>query len=403
MAQAMHVDLTTIYALVVGTLLVGAGMTAWERKIRPERRDPLGFWAAGYAVLALGCLTALGRFNLPGITGAAAANTVIMGGYLLVLEGIARLNLRSYHKPAMLVLAAHVLTWCLVGESGLAYIWHYGSSGPIALVSAAMAYEMLRCRNLWHLRAHKVVLATTVIYTLIYAARLLLLPFLVDIYGPDFLAMAGVATMYAGVLYSVVLPMALLTLVREEAHERLLRLSLTDYLTGLGNRQWFFEQGAKLMGTSHRSLSLLAFDMDHFKAINDRHGHATGDEVLRSFARIARELLGPDAVLARIGGEEFAALLPDCDIMQARRIGQSVVQHFGNHAAITADGMAISATVSIGLADRVMGQGSSPAQAERDLAALLSAADRALYEAKARGRNRVETAVITPLPRVSFG
>jgi diguanylate cyclase (GGDEF)-like protein len=301
------------------------------------------------------------------------------------------------------LLAGIAVAWCVAGTRWQGLVWDYVSALPIALVSAATMREVLLCHPLKHLRARRVIVVTTASYALLYAGRALLLPFLTQAFGPGFMAMASAVTMYGGVLYSVVLPMALLTLIREEAHDRLLRASLTDYLTGLGNRQWFFEQGARLLGEPHRSLSLLAFDMDHFKAINDRHGHATGDEVLRSFARIARKLLGPDAVLARIGGEEFAALLPDCDGMQARRIGQAVVQHFADHASITAHGLAVHATVSIGLADMAIGLRTSESRAEDDLAALLSAADRALYAAKARGRNRVESAVLAPLPRVSFG
>ncbi|WP_068082039.1 GGDEF domain-containing protein [Novosphingobium rosa] len=399
----MHVDLTTLYLLVIGTLLVSAAMTLWERKIRPERSGALAFWTAGYTALAAGCLAATHRQMLPGIYGAATSNLIIMSGYLLILEGIATLNGRRHRIASGALLAGIAVMWCVAGTRWQGMVWDYVSAGPIALVSAATTREIMLCRPLKHLRARRVIVATTASYALLYAGRALLLPFLAQAFGPGFMAMASAVTMYGGVLYSVVLPMALLTLIREEAHDRLLRASLTDYLTGLGNRRWFFEQGARLLGGAHRSLSLLAFDMDHFKAINDRHGHATGDEVLRSFARIARKQLGPEAVLARIGGEEFAALLPDCDIMQARRIGQAVVQHFGGHTTVTAHGIAVNATVSIGLAEMAIGQKHCETSAEDDLGTLLAAADRALYEAKARGRNRVESAAITPLPRVSFG
>jgi len=402
----MHVDLTTLYLLVIGTLLVSAGMTLWERKIRPERSLSLDLWASGYVMLALGCFAATDRGHLPGVCGAALSNLVIMSGYLLILNGVASLSGRHYRLPSFGMLAALALMWSVGGTRWQGVIWAYVSAGPIALVSAATAWEMLRCKALRHLRSSRIVIAATGAYAALYAARVLLLPFLTSLYGPEFLAWSSVVTMYGGVLYSVALPMALLTLMREEAHDRLLQLSLTDYLTGLGNRQWFFEQGARVLGSAKRSLSLLAFDMDHFKAINDRHGHATGDEVLKVFARIARSLLGPDAVIARIGGEEFAALLPDCDGTQARHIGQLVVQTFGSTVALTASGVAVRSTVSIGLAEMNTAR-PAPAPSEsdlrKDLAALLSAADRALYAAKALGRNRVETAASAGLQRISFG
>jgi hypothetical protein len=91
--------------------------------------------------------------------------------------------------------------------------------------------------------------------------------------------------------------------------------------------------------------------MDHFKTINDSHGHATGDEVLKAFAHVARDVMGPDALLARIGGEEFAALLPDCRAGRARIIGLAVVRGFAEAAVSGPDGAAVRATVSIGLSE----------------------------------------------------
>ncbi|MGO4319607.1 GGDEF domain-containing protein, partial [Agrobacterium sp. MCAB5] len=128
-------------------------------------------------------------------------------------------------------------------------------------------------------------------------------------------------------------------------------------------------------------VSLLAFDLDHFKAINDRHGHQTGDKVLQLFAETAREEAGPDALIVRLGGEEFAALLPRCDHSQALSRGLAIASRFAK-AAARAEGLETHATVSIGLA----------APDCHDLAGMLASADGALYRAKALGRNRLETA-----------
>jgi diguanylate cyclase (GGDEF)-like protein len=192
--------------------------------------------------------------------------------------------------------------------------------------------------------------------------------------------------LYEGVLYSVVLPMTLLRLVREEAHGQLLLESQTDYLTGLGNRRWFFEQGARVIRDAGVSqpVSLLAFDLDQFKTINDRYGHEMGDAVLKSFGDIARGVIGPAALLARIGGEEFVALLPNHDSMRATEVGEAVVRRFAEATTHGADGTRIQATVSIGLAQ--WGRDAST------LADLLVAADHALYSAKALGGNRLELA-----------
>ena len=203
-------------------------------------------------------------------------------------------------------------------------------------------------------------------------------------YGPDVLPVVAKTTMFEAVLFAVAMPMSFLALVREEDRRYLLRMSHTDQLTGLANRHAFFEQGARILAMRRRDdpIALLAFDLDHFKAINDRHGHAVGDEVLMLFARTARENAGPDAILVRLGGEEFAALLPGLDDRRARRIGMAIARRFAA-AAASADGLGIQATVSIGMAGPEEGG---------DLPRMLASADRALYQAKALGRNRLEAA-----------
>jgi diguanylate cyclase (GGDEF)-like protein len=123
------------------------------------------------------------------------------------------------------------------------------------------------------------------------------------------------------------------------------------------------------------------FDLDRFKSINDRYGHHTGDEVLTAFCRLATSQLRPNDLFGRIGGEEFAGLLPDTGYHDAIRLAERVrsavetsAHAFGHHA--------IDLTVSVGVAI---------ADEERsDLSALVDSADKALYRAKASGRNRVE-------------
>ncbi len=106
--------------------------------------------------------------------------------------------------------------------------------------------------------------------------------------------------------------MSVLALVREEERRHLLRLSRTDPLTGLANRHAFFAEGARILEAAQgRPIALLAFDLDHFKAINDRHGHPAGDRILTLFAEAAREGAGSDALLVRLGGESSRPSCPD--------------------------------------------------------------------------------------------
>lgn len=160
-------------------------------------------------------------------------------------------------------------------------------------------------------------------------------------------------------------------------------IASTDALTGLRNRMSFLATSRAEMTRAVRaraSLSLLMLDIDHFKAINDTHGHSAGDAVLRGFAGICRDVLGVDAIVGRLGGEEFGVLLPDTTLGAARSLAERLRE--ATASARTASGEAhIAITISVGVA-RVLPQ-------ERDLDQSLARADLALYAAKRGGRNRV--------------
>lgn len=387
--------LFTIYLFIVATLLASAGMTLWERKTRPERRGTLETCAVGYLVLAAGCVVATARSYMPGISGAALSNLVILSGYMLVLDGVAAVGGRRHRALSLGLLVVMAAVWALAGPRWPETVWLYASGVPIVIVCALTAWEAWRAAPLQHLRSRKVLVAVLAFHGLVYALRVTVLPLAALRYGPALVAVSSTITMYAGVLYSVVLPMAMLAVVREEADAGLVRLAQTDHLTNLGNRRWFFAQGGTTLALVPGVAALLAFDIDHFKSINDRFGHATGDEVIASFARILRETVGTKALLARIGGEEFAALLPGCDAADARRIGNAVIAEFADSAVLSRSGVAVSATVSVGLAER-FGSPGTQASGESAVAALLAEADAALYRAKAKGRNRIEPALAVP-------
>ena len=377
--------LFTIYLFIVVTLVASAGMTLWERNAQPARRRFLGTCAAGYAVLATGCVIATTRTHIPGITGAVLSNLVMLCGYMVVLDAVAALDGRRHRGKSALLLAGMAALWAWGGAQWAVWTWLYAAAVPIAIVCLATTWEAWRSPPLRTLRSRNVLIAVTGFHGVVYAARALVLPAIVARFGQDAIELSSTLTLYTGVLYSVVLPMVMLALVREEADAGLVRLATTDHLTELGNRRWFFSEGADMIAAAPGDLALLAFDIDHFKSINDRFGHATGDKVLKSFALILRDVVGPHALLARIGGEEFAIMLPGYDGAGARRVGQAVIDSFADSAVLCRSGVAVSATVSVGLAELV--------NTGRDLATLLGLADRALYAAKTLGRNRLEPAM----------
>lgn len=379
-------DLATLWYLTTGTLLVAAAMTLWERKAQALRSRELGLWATAYGVFAAGCVLAMNRAQLPGVAGPAVSNVVMMLGYLLVLRGALALDGREL-RPALiaLLLAAIGATWFAAGAGAASLLWNHASAFPIALASALTALTLWRSSTVRKLRSRPVAVAVFACHSLFYAARSLVVPIVTAISGDGVLPVVAEITMYEAVLFSVAMAMSLLALVREEDRARLLATTRTDFLTELHNRQGFFELAPKRLSRAGKDAShaLLAIDLDHFKAINDRYGHDAGDSVLKLFGSIARDAAGPAALSARLGGEEFAILLSNTAAAEAHAVAEEIARRFAE-AAARSEGLAIPATVSIGVAE-ARGQ-------EADLTALLAAADRALYRAKMAGRNRIEIA-----------
>ena len=172
---------------------------------------------------------------------------------------------------------------------------------------------------------------------------------------------------------------------RKRKESELHRLATTDPLTGAMNRRAFTERCAMEAGRARRNGSAVALvicDLDHFKRINDSYGHATGDTVLKVFTGIVQEMIRPSDALGRIGGEEFALLLPGSDAENGAMVAERVRARFAA-TPIAAEGGGFTASASFGVALWAEGQ---------PLEKAFSTADEALYAAKAKGRNRVEIA-----------
>jgi diguanylate cyclase (GGDEF)-like protein len=188
----------------------------------------------------------------------------------------------------------------------------------------------------------------------------------------------------SGYLIMIVNGFGFLLLCKQRDDAQMQVLATTDFLTGLANRRAFFEQAesARLLATRLRKpIALMMIDIDHFKQLNDRFGHASGDEALVLFADIARRALRDHDIMGRLGGEEFALALPgtslDGALQAAERLRVAI-----NHAPLITSGSGYMMTVSVGVVLIEPGEA---------LTAALARADHALYAAKSGGRNRVET------------
>jgi diguanylate cyclase (GGDEF)-like protein len=189
-------------------------------------------------------------------------------------------------------------------------------------------------------------------------------------------------------LFTISIAFILLAMAKERTEYRHKTAAMVDPLTGIANRRSFLHECNELMkrhASSPCPAAVLLIDLDHFKSINDRLGHAIGDRALQVFADTAKAHLRSTDLVGRLGGEEFAAVLYDAGREKALALAERIRSAFAE-AAMDVDGRPAGATVSIGMAIN----GDQPL----DVAELLAQADHALYFAKARGRNRVEVAAL---------
>ena len=191
---------------------------------------------------------------------------------------------------------------------------------------------------------------------------------------------------FEALLFTISIAFILLAMAKERTELRHRTAAMVDPLTGIANRRSFLQDAAQLAKrhkSNPRSTAVLLIDLDHFKSINDRFGHALGDRALEIFADAARQSVRASDLLGRLGGEEFAAVIVDTSRDNAMAVAERIRASFAQ-AALEVDNRPVGATVSIGL---VYCQ-----EAAIDVAELLAQADQALYFAKENGRNRVEVA-----------
>ena len=204
--------------------------------------------------------------------------------------------------------------------------------------------------------------------------------------------------LFTQAIFSVLAAITLMVAVAIDLMAELRQQADGDELSGLLNRRGFETAAGAAVRTcadAGRPAALLIADLDHFKAVNDTHGHAAGDAIIAAFGAHIRRI-GPAAMIAgRIGGEEFAILLPGAGLESARQLAEAIRSGMTAACAACVPGGA-APTASIGLAVNAPGAGLSP---------LMRDADQALYEAKRAGRNRVRafTPAPVPAPRVAVG
>jgi diguanylate cyclase (GGDEF)-like protein len=412
--MALKLDLTTIVVLTAITaFLMGVGMIVASTTHTSQER-PLRHWGYSCLLQGTGWVLIGSRGIAPDWLSIAVGNTAILFSSLCYLASIDNfiLGRRRPVRPPGPDWTRRALWVIGVGFCPILLLLisqFPGRSLPIRIIiiSGSIAYITALCAR--RLLGHKPVPASRrimglafVVVSLSQIGRLISTA-LRPPYTPELYNNTPVdsTTFLVGFVAVVMLTFFFTLMVNEQTAQELRHLATHDSLTKTFNRSAFEGYARHAIEQSLRrgdDLSLLLFDIDHFKSINDTHGHQAGDVALRQMAKLANKCLRSQDIFGRYGGEEFAVLLPSTDpegaYMVAERIRRSIEE-----SEFHDEGTDFRLTISGGVA---LLQHSGQQSTEKRLSALFRAADEALYEAKRSGRNRTLLAASTsnaaPLP-----
>ena len=382
----MSLDSITLYimATMVAALL-GAMLLFFGSQ---ERNPALKWWGKAYLLGAASVALWTIASNTLGEMLSLAVNAVGFVACGMVWNAARVFHRRKPNFPGLVLGAITWVTAVMTLDPEAHALRLTIGAGIVAIYAALTATE------LWSDRRKQLQRRWPAIAVPVLHGFVLMLPILLgDILRPwdEKFASSIWVTMFSIelVLYAVGTVFVIFMLVSERTVTAHKNAASVDPLTGLFNRRGFAEACARVIereAVAGRPVTVLIFDIDHFKGINDRFGHPAGDEILKLFSTVVVNNLRISDLSGRIGGEEFAALLP-CSLEEGVLVAERVREAFEASDIIVEEGK-VDTTVSIGVAG-------GPAGTELEV--LLAAADTALYQAKRGGRNRVETAEELPL------
>jgi diguanylate cyclase (GGDEF)-like protein len=381
----MRFDPPTLFVVLVVSMLTCTGLLLWSW-LQHRRETSLLWLSAGYALAGVGNSLLAFRDVLPDFFTVQLANAVVLYGL-----GLGWNAARSFagRRTTQLVPAGAALAWMLVVQIpaiGQAFEWRVTI---VSLVMAALC--VLAAREVWLADRLRTRAAVAIVFGFHAAVVLARIPFAVVGWFNG-----GIEEPYQDIQFSIfaiesaifvyALAVLMVTLVKERVETRLRAAALTDPLTGLPNRRALFDRANSMIAHGaryKRPTAVIVFDLDRFKQINDTYGHPVGDAVLQAFASAARDTLRAGDCIGRIGGEEFAAILPDTDEDCGRIAAERIMRAFAGGVADLHSSRA-NCTASAGL--------SSSLGSTMSIEMMLNAADKALYEAKRLGGNQLRTA-----------
>jgi diguanylate cyclase (GGDEF)-like protein len=346
-----------------------------------ERDYGLKTWSIGITLVGISLILIFFRGMLPPFLGVFMANLCLMAGGSLGLLASARFYRATLNRWV-------VISALGFGMAGLLLHTAWGYSIALAMVSVcfAMAVVMLYSVRVVYVHSVRPVPFAAHVFAgsmgfmgvayLLRAAAVLINPNVTV--GPVSLSGGHQSMLIIGALFVVCSTMSLYAVVHDDQKNEIAERARRDPLTGLFNRRAFFEQAHKLEAQG-ADFAILMIDIDHFKSINDNHGHMGGDRVLVHAARLIQSAFRTDDIACRYGGEEFCVLLRHCECGQALQLAQGLVKQWAAEPLEVSDGRRVTVTTSVGVCASTAGQ---------SLIKTLHQADLALYQAKHQGRNR---------------
>jgi diguanylate cyclase (GGDEF)-like protein len=347
----------------------------------------LAWWGVAYLVAGLSIALLSGQLPVSNAASIDIASALLFAACGLSWNGARLFDEKPVRPFSMFAGALIWLLACLIPEFSASI------TGRMIVSSLIVSnYTLVTAFELWSGRAEKLVtrwpaMLVLVLHGLIFPAQIPLTMLQPGGREAPLLSNGWIALLALETLLYVIASAFIVLAMAKERNERIHKTAAsTDPLTGVPNRRAVIAAGNALIrrtAAPERPVAALMFDLDFFKAINDRFGHAIGDRVLKVFANTATANLRSTDIFGRLGGEEFAAILPNMDIDAAMAAAERVRAAF-LQAAIEIDGHPVRGSLSAGI--------TVTTDSAANLDSLLSIADEALYVAKANGRNRVEVA-----------
>lgn len=381
----LDVPTLVIVSIALAGLLGLFLVISWvqDRDVRP-----LAWWGSAYLIGAASMalwVTPQPRFYVP---------PEVPEALTLLACGVIWSGIRLFHGRELRPLAAFAgaIVWpvlCQLPAVG------QGTYVRVALAAILVAvYTFIIACELWRERRRTLFSRAAAVIVPCLHAAIFLMPLAMSLVMPDAIAVKWLTVfVLESIIYAVGTAFIVLLMVKDHHVHVYRRAATTDHLTGLPNRRAFLHGAVDLCTRQARKrepVTLMMFDLDRFKSINDRFGHAIGDEALKVFAQVLMTSMRTSDIMGRLGGEEFVAVVPG-NIEIAAKIAERIRSSFEIAGEVIV-GHAIGATVSIGAA--------TARNPIVDIDALINRADAALYDAKHGGRNRMCAAVDEPVDAV---